>query len=154
MLAELGALCEERTRSSSSWIASPLHDLALDVAVERDGPDALARLARDRTMPLRDRAWERWMTELAVSNRLTDSIAVGAEAIGSIVPSHDRARLADQLAGLQRRIGAHDSALATGVIAFNDEPTLRRLRQILDDADVVERAAPLESIVFQRGPIP
>ena len=154
VLAALGALCEERARASSAWDGAPFHDLALDVAVERDGPDALARLARDRTMPRRDRVWERWMTELAVADRLTDSIAVGVEAIGSIAPGHDRARLADQLGGLQRRAGAPDRALSTGVIAFNDAPSLRRLRLILDDADAVEQPAPLESLVLPAGADP
>jgi hypothetical protein len=68
ILAALGALCEERARASSAWDGVPFHDLALDVAVERDGPDAVARLARDRTMPRRDRVWERWMTELAATD--------------------------------------------------------------------------------------
>jgi hypothetical protein len=95
VLAALGALCEEKARASSAWDSAPFHNLAMDVAVERDGPDALARLARDPTMPRRDRVWERWMTELAATDRLTDSIAIGVEAIGSIAPSHDRARLAD-----------------------------------------------------------
>lgn len=66
------------------------------------------------------------MTELAVADRLTDSIAVGVEAIGSIAPGHDRPRLSDQLAGL-RRAGASDRALSTAVIAFNDAPSLRRI---------------------------
>jgi hypothetical protein len=154
VLAALGALCEERARASSAWDGAPFHNLALDVTVERDGPDALARLARDRTMPRRERVWERWMTELAATDRLTDSIAVGVEAIGSIAPGHDRARLADQLGGLQRRAGASDRALSTAVIAFNDAPSLRRLRLILDDADAVEQPAPLESLVLPAGSDP
>jgi hypothetical protein len=62
-LAALGARCEERARAWSAWDGAPFHELALDVAVARDGPDALARLARDRTMTRRDRVWERWMTD-------------------------------------------------------------------------------------------
>jgi hypothetical protein len=85
---------------------------------------------------------------------VTDTIAVGVEAIGSIAPGHDRARLADQLGGLQRRAGAPDRALSTAVVAFNDAPSLRRLRLILDDADAVEQPAPLESLVLPAGSDP
>jgi hypothetical protein len=34
----LGARCEERARASTGWDGAPFHDLAMDVAVERDGP--------------------------------------------------------------------------------------------------------------------
>jgi hypothetical protein len=71
-----------------------------------------------------------------------------------MAPGHDRARIGDQLGGLQRRAGAPDRALSTAVIAFNDAPSLRRLRLILDDAAAAAQPAPLESLVLSAGSDP
>lgn len=147
VLGALGAAAEDRARTEPSWSFRRFYDLALDIAVTLDGPDGLARLARDPTMPHRHRAWERWMTELVVAERIPESVEVGDEALRSLEPSRDRAHVADQHAGLQRSVGQHRGALASGLVAFIDAPTLLRLRWVLDDADTAGSRVDLDDIV-------
>jgi hypothetical protein len=154
VLGALGGACEEAARTASSWIVSNFHSIALDIAVAIGGPNGVARLARDVSMPLRDRAWERWMTELASADRLTDALAVGAQALQATGPSRERARLADQYGGYQRSAGDHDGALATGVVAFGASPSLRRLRQVFDDAGAAGQPAPLGALSQTAGADP
>jgi hypothetical protein len=151
VLGALGAAVEDRARREPSWSYWRFHDLALDVAVTLGGPGGLARLARDATMPHRDRAWERWMTELAAADRVAESIEAGDEALRSLEPSRDRARIADQHASLQRRVGEHRGALASGLVALRDDPTLLRLRWVLDDADTAATPVDLDDLAGHIG---
>lgn len=123
VLGALGGACEEAARTASSWIVSNFHSIALDIAVTIGGPDGVARLARDVSMPLRDRAWERWMTELASADRLTDAIAVGAQALQATDSSHQRAGLADQYGGYQRSATSTGSASHTAATAATTTTT-------------------------------
>lgn len=105
-------------------------------------------------MPRRERAWQRWMVELATAGRVADAIEVGAEAIEAIGASPQRAHLADQYSGYQRRSGDHRGALTTGLVAFSDDPSLDRLRQLLDDADAADQPAPIDALRATAGSDP
>lgn len=154
MLGALGALAEDRAKTASSWNLSQFQQLAIDVAVTLGGADGLAPLACDATMPRPDQVWERWMTELAAVGRLADAIKIGAEAITTIDPSRDRAQVADLHSHHQRQAGDQRGALATGLVAFSDRPSLGRLRQVLDDADATRQTAPLAVLASAAGADP
>lgn len=132
--------CEREARALQSWEGRGAHAWLVDLVCRLDGPDALARLAADGTYPHRVDVYDAWIDQLVADGRLDDAIAAARQGLDAITGPLDRARLADRAVDLHRSAGDHVAAVDAGLRAVRDEPTLWRLRRLLDDADVAGRA--------------
>lgn len=131
---------EREARARLSWEGRPFHNWLVDLVARRDGTDGLARLASDATYPHRVQAYHSWIDQLEEVGRIDDAVAAAVQAVEALDVPAERARLADRLAGLHRSAGDRGAAVAAGSGAVRDDPTLYRLRCVLDDA----RAAGLD----------